>query len=165
MTKTDDVLLELNRAFAECIASVIPFQWRNKTYRLINCYIASPWTRCDDCGNYPISDVFVIESSDGKSLRVGSKCIDHLTNRKVSECFETFMTRRKNIINNRQYIDGFVSMLTECKHRDFPFQMSEDEVRLMQNAVEHMCSGFNLDREQEQVAQRYINKDLFSRRY
>jgi hypothetical protein len=39
----------------------------------------------DVSGNYPIYEVSVIESEDGKTLRMGNDCIDRLTGQSVSE--------------------------------------------------------------------------------
>jgi hypothetical protein len=81
LAKTDDVLLELRRAFAAYLKSFFPFQYENKTYRLVNIFVASPWMSCDVCGNHPIIEVSVIRSSDGQNLHVGNDCIDRITNR------------------------------------------------------------------------------------
>jgi len=109
LTKTDDILFELKMAFVAFLKSFFPFKYENKTYLLENNYVASPWTRCDVCGSYPIQDVSVIRSSDGQEKRMGDTCIDLITNRKVSEWFREFRTKRDNVTMNRRYIDGLSS--------------------------------------------------------
>lgn len=47
LTKTDDILLALNRTAAKYIMEVRPFQYLNKTYRLIDNYVALPYMKCD----------------------------------------------------------------------------------------------------------------------
>ncbi|MCW4000619.1 MAG: hypothetical protein NWE93_10300 [Candidatus Bathyarchaeota archaeon] len=105
MTKTDDNLLELNRTAAKYISKVCPFQYKNKTYRLIDNYFAVPYRQCDVCGNYPIYEVSVIESQDGKTLRIGNDCIDRLTGQSVSEWFRSFRKKRESAMANRENID------------------------------------------------------------
>jgi hypothetical protein len=157
LTKTDDVLLELKMAFVAFLKSFFPFEYENKTYRLENNYVASPWTRCDVCGNYPIQDVSVILSSDGQEMRVGNKCIDLITNRKVPEWFREFRTKRENVTGNRRHIDGLASILTAYRNNELAFQISEIDVERLQKVLERMCNGFNPTREQEQLAECYIN--------
>jgi hypothetical protein len=162
LTKTDDVLLELRRASAAYLKSFFPFEYENKTYRLVNNYVTSPWTRCDVCGNHPIKNVSVIRSNDGQKLRVGNKCIDRLTNRKVSEWFRKFRTKRKNIISNRRYIEGLASLLTAYKNSELSFKISENDIKRLQKAFERACNGFNLTRKQLQLAECYIRMSACS---
>ena len=105
MTKTDDKLLELNRAVAKYISRVKPFQYKDKTFRLIDNYVAVPYMKCDVCGNYPTYEVSVIESKEGKTLRVGNDCIDRLTGQGVSEWFKSFRRKRESAMANRESID------------------------------------------------------------
>jgi hypothetical protein len=158
LTKTDDVLLELRRAFGAYLKSFFPFEYESKTYRLVNSYVASPWTRCDICGNHPIKYVSVIRSSDGQKLRVGNKCIDRLTNRKVSEWFRKSRKKRENVIGNRRYIDGLASILSAYKSSELPFQIPENDIARLQKAFRRMCNGFNLTRKQKQLTECYISR-------
>jgi hypothetical protein len=105
LTKTDDNLLELNRTVAKYISKVCPFQYKNKTYRLIDNYVAVPYMKCDVCGVYPTYEVSVIESEEGKILRVGNDCIDRLTGQSISEWFKSFRRKRESIMANRNYND------------------------------------------------------------
>ncbi|MCW4006267.1 MAG: hypothetical protein NWF04_06715 [Candidatus Bathyarchaeota archaeon] len=105
MTKTDDILLELNRTVARYLLGVRPFQYKKKTYHLIDNYVAVPYMKCDVCGTYPTYEVSVIESKEGTTLRVGNDCIDNLTGQNVSEWFKSFRKKRESIMANRKYTD------------------------------------------------------------
>ena len=105
MTKTDDILLELNRAVANYIMGVRPFQYKNKTYRLIDNYVAIPYMKCDVCGDYPTFEVSIIESDSVQRLHVGNDCIDRLTGQNVSEWFRSFRRKRESAMANRKDID------------------------------------------------------------
>ncbi len=105
MTQTDDILLELNRTVARYIKEVPPFRYKNKTYRLIDNYVAVPYMKCDVCGNYPTYEVSIIESEDGDRLRVGNDCIDRLTGQNVSEWFKNFRRKRESAMANRERVD------------------------------------------------------------
>ena len=165
LIKTDDVLLELNRAFDAYVKSFFSFEYENKTYRLVNSYVALPWARCDVCGNHPIKEVSVIRSSDGQELRVGNSCIDRITNRKTSKWFKKFRTKwfkkfrtkRENAISNRKYIDGLSSILAAYGNNELPFQISKNEIERLQEAFEQMCNGFNLNRKQVQFVECYLS--------
>jgi len=157
LTKTDDTLFELKMAFVAFLNSFFPFEYENKTYRLVNNYVATPWIRCDICRNYPIQDVSIILSSDGQELRVGTKCIDQITNRKVSEWFSEFRTKRENVTRNRRYIDGLASILTAYESSGLPFQISENDIDGLQKAFERMCNGFDPTIKQEQIAECYVS--------
>ena len=82
-----------------------PFQYKNKTYRLTDNYVAVPHMRCEVCGIYPRCEVSVIESDDGKTLRVGNDCIDNLTGQNVSGFFKNFRKKRESAMADRQCID------------------------------------------------------------
>jgi hypothetical protein len=105
LTKTDDILLELNREVAGYICRVLPFQYKNKTYRLTDNYVAVPHMRCEVCGNYPALEVSVIECDSGKTLRVGNECINHLAGQDVSGFFKNFRKKRETAMADRQCID------------------------------------------------------------
>lgn len=105
LTKTDDILLALNRTAAKYIRELPTFQYLNKTYRLINNYVAVPYMKCDACGNYPIYEVSVVESENGKTLCLGNNCIDNLTGQSVSEWFRRFRRERESAMENRENVD------------------------------------------------------------
>lgn len=134
MTKTDDISIELSRTFAANLKSLFPFEYENKTYRLVNNYVASPWTRYDVCGNHPIKNVSGIRNNDGRKLRVGNRCIDRLTNRKASEWFRKFRTKRENTIRNRKYIDDLDSILTTYRSSELSLQISENDIVRLQKS-------------------------------
>ncbi len=161
MPKTDDVLVELKMVFNAFLKSFFPFAFENETYRLVDNYVANPWIRCDICRNYPIQDVSVIISSRGKELHVGNECIDQLTNRKASEWFKKYRTKRENVTNNRKYIDDLDSILTAFRKGELPFNIKKNDVELLLIALERMCNGFTLTSEQQQLIEFYINKSAF----
>ncbi len=157
MTKTDDALLELGRIFDAYLKKFFPFEYENKTYSLINYYVASPWTRCDVCGNHPIKYVSVIRNSDGQRLQVGNMCIDRLTNRKVSGWFKKFRTKRENITKNRRYLDSLDLILTNYRNGELAFQIPENDLAKLQEAFIRILNGLNPTRKQEKLALNYIS--------
>ena len=155
LTKADDVLQDLNRRFAAYIKSIFPFQYEGKVYQLINNYVASPQMKCQVCGNYPISEVSVIESEDYRQLRVGNDCIDHLTNRKVSRWFKNYRKKRENVMRNRKYIDE-VSLLTASQKDELALQIRECDFEILRLMFEKMVNGVNPNIKEEQIAECYI---------
>jgi len=160
LTKTDDLQLEFRRTFASYLEGFLPFEYENKTYRLINSYIASPWRRCDVCGNYPIKYVSVIRSSDGRELHVGNKCLDQMTNREASKWLRRFWTKLDNVTRNRKYIDGLNSLLTAFRNREFEFQITREDAEKLQKTLARMSRGLNPTRKQQQLADLYMKKML-----
>lgn len=156
MTKTDEILLELNRTFAEYIESVGQFNYEGKIYKIVHYFVSSPYMKCDVCGNFPKISIFIIKS-DANKLRVGNECIDRITNQNVSKRFKDHSRKRKNIIANRRYIDGLYSIITAQRSKELPFQITEGDTKKLQQAFERICKGLNPTRKQEQILKRYTS--------
>ena len=156
LTKADDVLLELNRRFAAYTKSIFPFQYGGKVYQLIDNYVASPPIRCQVCGNYPIIEVYVIESEDNRQLRVGSDCIDRLTNRQVSRWIKNYTKKRENVIGNRECIDALSRILANSRRNERAFQIRDCDLKTLRLMLKRMVNGFNPNRKEEQIAECYI---------
>jgi hypothetical protein len=162
LTKTDDVLLELNRKFAAYMESVFPFQYEGKVYQLIDNYVASPHMKCDVCGNYPIFEVTVIRSDDGKQLHVGNNCIDRLTNRQVSNWFKNYRKKRENVIRNRKYIDGLSLILNDSQRNELVFEIPDSDIKKLSLVLEKMVNGLNPNRRESQIAECYIRRTEYA---
>jgi len=160
LARTDDLLLQLRRTLNAYIKSFFPFEYQNKTYRLVNIFVASPWARCDVCGNYPINEVSVIRSSDGQQLQVGNDCIDRITNRLVSEWFNDYRQNLQNIMNNREYIDGIASILGAYEKNELPLQISNGDVAKLQEMFELLRNGLNPTKEQERLVECYLRTNI-----
>jgi hypothetical protein len=98
----------------------------------------------------------VIRSDDGEEMHVCKECIDLITNRKVSEWFEEYETKRDNVTSNRRYINGIASILAAHDRNHLVSNMSENDVNRLKNTLEHMCNGFNATGPQEQLSECYI---------
>jgi hypothetical protein len=157
MTKTDEILLELNRKFAEYIESVGEFEHEGEIYKIVHYFDSSPYMKCNICGNSPKVSIFIIKS-DADKLRVGNECIDRLTNRNVSKRFKGYGRKRKNVIANRNYIDGLASIMSAQRSKGLPFQIAEGDTDKLRKAFERMCNGLNPTRKQQQIAKSYISK-------
>jgi hypothetical protein len=152
LAKTDDVLLALSRTIPEFIRSVGSFQYRGKTYRLVNNFASSQYMKCSLCGNYPIFDVSVIRSQDGDRLNACNNCIDQITNLVVSGWFKTYRKKRENIIENREYIDGLSLVLATYEQNELSFKISSEDVEKLRKTFVQMCNGLNPRTEQKHLA-------------
>jgi hypothetical protein len=157
LAKTDDVLLALSRTIPELIRSVGSFQYKGKTYRLVDNFALSQYMKCSVCGSYPIFDVSVIRSEDGDRLNACNTCIDQITNQNVSGWFKTYRKKRENIIENRKYIDGLSSILAAYERNKSSFHMSREGVEELRQTFVQMCNGLNPSTEQKQLAECYIS--------
>jgi hypothetical protein len=157
LAKTDDVLLALSRTISGCIRSVGSFQYKGKTYRLVNNFASSQYMKCSVCGNYPIFDVSVIRSEDGHRLNACNNCIGQITNRAVSGWFKTYRKKRENIIENRKYINGLSLVLAEYEQNELSFKISSEDVEKLRKTFVQMCNGLNPRTEQKQLADCYIS--------
>jgi len=158
LARTDDILLELSRTLDAYLQSVFPFQYENRTYRLVNNFVAAHYMRCDVCGNHPIIEVSIIQSSDSQQLRVGNDCIDRITNRRVSEWVNDYRRKRQNVINNREYIDGLASILKAYERNELSFQISNGDVVKLREMFELLCNGLSPTTKQEQLADCYLSQ-------
>ena len=138
--------------------SVFPFQYEGKVYQLINNYAALPHMKCDVCGNYPIFEVSVIRSEDGKQLHVGNNCIDRLTKRHISKWFKRYREKRENIIRNRNYIDGMSLILDGSLEEKLDFEIPDSDIKKLSLLLEKLINGFNPNRRESQIAECYIRR-------
>jgi hypothetical protein len=159
MTKTDEILLELNRTFADYIENIGEFEHEDKTYKIAHYFIPSPPMQCNICGTYPKHSIFMIKrKSDSKELSVGNRCIDRITNKNVAEKFKAHIRKRKNVIANRKYVDGIYSIIVAQKKNKLSFQITKEDTKKLQKALERMSKGLKLTRTQEQLAKCYITQ-------
>ena len=157
MTKTDEVLLELSRTANDFIQSIGPFQYKDKMYNLIDNFAASKPMECGVCGNYPIYDVSIIRSEKGNRLNVGNECIDRIANHNISDWFKIYRKKRRNILDNRQYIDGLSTLLAGYSHNALSTQIPNEDFEKLWDTFIQMCNGLNPGTEQKQLADSYIN--------
>jgi hypothetical protein len=153
---TDDILLELNRSVADYMRRIHPFKYKNKTYRLIDNYVATPTMRCDICGDYPELEISIIESDEGHTLHVGTDCIDRLTGQNVSEWMKNFRKKRENIMANRKYIDPLTRILGADDRSDPSLQIPEVDAKKLRAMLDQLSNGLNLTAKQQQLADAYL---------
>jgi len=156
LTKIDDVLLELNRSVTTYMKNIPIFQYNNESYRLIDNYFASPYVRCDVCGCYPVTEVSVLEGSDGRKLRLCNQCIDILAGQRISESFNVFRAKRQNILFNRKLIDQLSLMLDNNINADTKLQLKKSEFKELQKILKHLCDGQDLNSSQMQLLDNYL---------
>ena len=162
MTKSDDILLELNRRFAAYMKSVFPFQYEGKVYQLINNYVTLRHMRCDVCGTYPIFEVSIIRSEDGQQLTVGNNCLDRLTKLKVSGWFKNYRKKREAVLINRKYIDGLSLILDGSLRNELDFKITDSDIKRISLLLEKLINGFNPDRRESQLADCYIRRTEYA---
>jgi hypothetical protein len=156
LTKTDDILLKLNRSVADYMRRIHPFEYKSKTYRLIDNYVAVPNMMCDVCGDYHELEISIIESAYGHTLHVGDDCIDHLTGQKVSEWMKNFRKKRENMIANRKYIDQLTMILEAYDRKDPSVQVPEEDAKKLRATLSQLSNGLNLTAKQQQLADAYL---------
>lgn len=160
--KTDDVLLDLSREYATYLEKVLSIQYKNKTYRLVYVFHTSPQRKCNICGNWANHEIFIIENEDSKRLKLGSGCIDCLTNRKVSDWFRNYRKKREIIIKNRKKINCLSSLLNACKKCELSCNIPFAEVEILRTILERIYKGVNLNWQQETIAENYlVGKERF----
>ncbi|MCW4005762.1 MAG: hypothetical protein NWF04_04095 [Candidatus Bathyarchaeota archaeon] len=156
MAKTDDILLALSRTIPECIESVRSFQYKGRSYCLIDNFASSQHMKCDVCGNYPIFDVSVIRSEKGDRLNVCNNCIDRITSRPVSSWFKAYRKKRENIIENRRYIEGLSSIFAAYEGSELPFKISREDTEMLRKTFVQLCNGLDPGTKQKQTAEGYM---------
>jgi len=160
MSKSDDLLLELNRGVAVYLKRIPPFKYQNKEYRLIDNYIATPIMRCDICGDYPQWEISIIESCDGHTIRVGNACIDRLTGQNVSEWMKNFRQKRVNILANRRCIDQLSRILDAQNRKESSLEIPKAYVKEFRAILNQLCKGLNLTTKQRQLTDSYLTLQI-----
>ena len=97
----------------------------------------------DACSNHRIIGISVIRSSDGQNLHVENDCIDRMTNRRVTRWFKNYRRKRKNIKQNRKYIDALSIILTSYEGNKLRFQMPRENTEKLSKTFVRMCNGLN----------------------
>ena len=142
----------LSRTIPEYVRGVGSFQYKGKTYLLVNNFVSSLYMKCDVCGNYPIIDVSVIRNEEGGRLNACYNCIDRITNQNVSIWFKTFRKKRKNIMENREYIDGLSLILAAYERSELSFKIPSEDVEKLRKMYAQMCNFLNSGTKQKQLA-------------
>jgi hypothetical protein len=150
-------LLALSRTIPEYVRGVGSFQYKGKTYLLVNNFVSSLYMKCDVCGNYPIIDVSVIRNEEGGRLNACYNCIDRITNQNVSIWFKTFRKKRENIMENREYIDGLSLILAAYERSELSFKIPSEDVEKLRKMYAQMCNFLNSGTKQKQLAECYIS--------
>jgi len=153
---TDDVLLDLNRAAADYLRHIHPFKYANKMYRLVDNYVATPFMKCDICGNYPELEISIIESNGDRTLHVGNSCIDNLTGQNFSERMKNFRKKRENIMSNRKRIEQLTSILAAHDKRDSSVKITDDDAKKIRTILKQLVTAENLTVQQQQTADTYL---------
>jgi hypothetical protein len=109
------------------------------------------------CGNWSNPEIYIIENENGKRLKLGSSCIDHLTNREVSKWFNNYKQKRTNIIKNGKKIDGLSSLLKTCRKCGLSCEIPFEEVEKLRALLGRMCKGLNLSWEEDRIVEGYLD--------
>jgi hypothetical protein len=156
LSKTDDILLELDRSVATYLRSIPPFKYEKKTFHLTDNYVAVPHMKCDLCGQFPLFVVSVIESDDGEQLHVGDSCIDNLTGYDITNWFKNFREKRESVLANRKYVDQLALILDAYDKKALPFELSSVDAEKMRAMFDQIVSGKKLTASQIQMAEDFL---------
>jgi hypothetical protein len=158
MTKTDDVLKDLDASIPEYIKAVGEFQYDGKAYRLVDHFRAKDYLTCQVCGHEKIKDIYIVANTTGNTSIVGNVCIDKISNQKISECFRSYRQKRDTIIKNRQLIDGVDAILLKYEWGRLPHFISKIGIERLQKMMDRMCEGFNPLEKTAKLARYYMQK-------
>lgn len=159
LSRTDDVLLELDREVAVYLRGIPAFRHEQKVYRLIDNYVAVPQMRCAVCGEYPLFEVSIIESEDGTTpLHLGDSCIDNLTGQRVSDWFKSFRRKRDCVLANRKYVDQLSQLLEAYDKKELPFEITSGDIKTIRGILEQIYNGQNPPSSQMDIADNFLNR-------
>ena len=159
MSRTDDVLLELDREVAVYLRGIPAFRHEHKVFRLIDNYVAVPQMRCAVCGEYPLFEVSIIESEDGSTrLHLGDSCIDNLTSKRVSDWFKSFRRKRDCVLANRKYVDQLSQLLEAYDKKELPFEITNGEIKKIKGILEQIYNGQNPPSSQMDMVDNFLNR-------
>lgn len=159
MSRTDDVLLELDREVAVYLGGIPAVKYENTVYRLIDNYVAVPHMRCAVCGEYPLFEVSVIESIDGSTrLHLGDSCIDNLTGQIVSDWFKNFRKKRESVLANRKYVDQLSQLLDAYAKKETSVELTSDDTEKIEYILKQIFNGKNPPSSQMEIADNILSR-------
>ena len=154
-------LEQLESSIPEYIKSVGTFQWENETFELIGHYFSPIYEKCEVCGHYPIREIFLIQNTKTKEkFKVGNRCIDKITNQKISKWFRNYHKRQKTIIKNKKWINAVSGILEAYENEELPIYISQKGIERLEKMLKRMCEGYNPTKTQLRLASYYIEKIL-----
>lgn len=133
-----------------------PFKYSNKTYRLLDNYVATPPMECAICGCYPELEISIIESHEGHTLPVGNNCIDSLTGQNVSGWMKNFRKKRENIMANRKRIEQLTTILEAYNRKESLVQLTDEDTKKIRTLLEEITKGETLTVKQQETADAYL---------
>jgi hypothetical protein len=158
VTKSDDLLSELEDSMSDYIKSVGAFQFENAEYTLVGHYRADDYLTCEICGHERIVDIYMIKDSAGKNWNVGNVCIDKLTNQNIKDWFANWKRKKDGIEKNRYWIDKVSAILELYKDEELPFYISKMGVDRLEKMLARMSNGLDPLEATGKLANYYIRK-------
>lgn len=162
VTRSDELLQELEESVSEYIKSIGKFQHENNNFSLVRHYRSEVYLNCEICGHERIIDTYVIKDESGKTWNVGNVCIEKLTNMKIKEWFENYQQKKDNIETNRELIDFSDEFVNHYDAYGFNYGIRKSNLERVRTSLERMCEGKNPTRTQSKLIRYYIrNKERY----
>ncbi len=158
ISKTDEVLSELDASIPEYIKAVGEFQYEGESYRLVDHYRSEVFLNCQVCGHERIKDIYVVADSSGKTSKVGNVCIDKISNQKIHEWFTSYKQKRDNIEKNRELIDSVDGIIVKYDYHCLPIKISKMGISRLRKMLDRMCHGIEPLEKTTDLARYYIRK-------
>lgn len=150
MTRYQDALNELDDSLGEYIRLVGEFQYRNEPFVICDHYITDTHETCEVDGHYPIREVFLIRNvKKDEILKVGNKCIDSITNKKIARWFRSHTKKRRQLIKNKDRIEKLGEMVKWE-------WISEIGRRRLKRMLDRLCKGLKPTKSQQRLCNYYI---------
>jgi len=83
-----------------------------------------------------------------------------MTNRRVTEWLDNYRLKCQDITDNREYIDGSLSLPEAYERHNLSFPISPEDVEKLQEILDSMCNGLKTTREQGQLAHFHLSREV-----
>lgn len=158
MTKTDELLRQLEDSIPEYIKSIGSFQCRNDAWTLTGHYTTKRLLSCQICGHTPIIDVYVIKSTRGQKLNVGNVCINNIVKQKIGRWFKQHLAKKVFIKKYRPMIDVVDMIITHYENGTLPIPISELGIERLRKMLQRMSGGVKPLDKTVKLALYYVEK-------
>jgi len=157
MTKTDELLKELEESISEYLKNLGTFQFKIETCKLIDHYYSKKDLHCA-VENHPIVEVYVIQDSHDNTYNIGNCCINRITSKPVKKWYELYHQRKINLQKNRDLIDFTEEFLDHYDKGDFKREPKAINLERVKTTYKRMCDGLKPTKTQWRLIDWYIRK-------
>jgi hypothetical protein len=158
MTNYEETLKKLENAVPTYLKTVGQFQWEGGTWEITGWHLLDydrtqeNYRTCACCNHFPIRELYYVTSTEtDETCIVGNRCIDSVTNTKISKVFKRYRRKLERLKKNKEYFDVIEDLIMIYK-RDRPkgIRVTGQELNRLYMMFFRLKEGKNLTHSQKE---------------